>query len=199
MIPSGLFSQIAIIILSIGIIVTYVKPTIDTIGAYQDQIGTYQTERQKVKEVNDTLSALASRVNNIDTESQRRLLTYLPDKIDTISVPRTIESIALEANVVLSGISHETAEDEDIESQYVEEGIAAEPTPDIEDFSVSFTGTYNQMKTFLRLTEQNEFPLETVKLEVLQADSGSLTVELLLRTYSHHPLNGAETVNIEQI
>ncbi|HEY0964799.1 MAG TPA: hypothetical protein VGE31_03305 [Candidatus Paceibacterota bacterium] len=201
MIPNGLVSQIAITVLSAGIIVTYVKPTMDTIGQYQDQIAIYQEERQKVKEVNDTLSTLASRVNSIDSTSQRRLLTYMPDTIDTIGVPRTIEAITLQSGVFLNTISDDTKENGgEEEIQYVDEAAAAGATPDAREFIVSISGTYEQLKEFLRLLEQNEFPLEVVKLEVAQSQPGLLTAELVVRTYSHNfEDNSAAEDNVEQL
>ncbi len=43
MIPKGLFSQIAMMILSLAIIFTYVKPVFEEIGEVQDNIGPYKT------------------------------------------------------------------------------------------------------------------------------------------------------------
>lgn len=198
MIPNGLITQIAITALSLGIVFSYVKPTFDTIGTYQDQIGTYQAEQQKVREVNNQLSGLVSRLNSIDSESQRRLLTYLPDQVDTLAVPRTIEAVALEAGVVLGDITHEGVEQDQgdrtsQEPQYVEENTGGEALPDKEDFAVSVQGSYEQVKTFLRLLEQNEFPLEVVELEVAQTQPNLLTLGLLVRTYSHNFVSNNES------
>ncbi len=206
MIPNGLLTQIAIIILSVGIIVTYVKPTMDVIDGHQDQIATYQVERDSVREVNGKLASLVSRVNSIDADSQLRLLTYLPDEVDTIAVPRTIEAIAIQSGVVLDKVAHETADENNTQAvsadpQYVEEGPSTAVPPDFEEFGVSIQGSYEQMKTFLRLLEQNEFPLEVTGIEVTQSELGILSVQLTIKTYSHHEIAaGSNTpTNNEQL
>lgn len=205
MIPTGLISQIAIIILSVGIIVSYVKPTMDTVASHQDQIAIYQTERDKVREVNGKLSALVSQINSIDGDSQLRLLTYLPDEVDTIAVPRTLEAIALQSGMVLESVTHEDGgngnQGASSDPQYVDEGLSRDTPPDFDEFGVSLQGSYEQMKTFLRLLEQNEFPLEVASIEVAQVETDVLSVVLTIRTYSHHSVawNISTPTNNEQL
>ena len=77
MMPTGLFSQIALIILSLGIIFTYIKPALGEIGTLQDNIAVYQTERQKVTDVNQKLERVASAVNSISPLQKTIKKTYL--------------------------------------------------------------------------------------------------------------------------
>ena len=56
MVPSGLFTQIAMIGLSVGIVITYIMPTFDEIKLLQDNISDHQIEIAK----DITLSVIVS-------------------------------------------------------------------------------------------------------------------------------------------
>ena len=63
MMPTGLFSQIALIVLSLGIVFTYISPNLDEVKKTQDTIGIYQAERAKVSDVNTKLDQVAAKLN----------------------------------------------------------------------------------------------------------------------------------------
>jgi uncharacterized membrane protein len=183
MIPNGLLSQIIITALSVGIIVSYVMPTFDKIATHQNEIDTYKAEQEKVSAVNTKLSQLSASINNISSDNQERLLTYMPDSIDTIDVPRTLEAISLAAGVTINEITYQDTSDQDSALALLE----AEPTiqPKTERFTLDVDCSYSQFKQLLFLLEQNEFPLEVTDMEVTKKEGGNLNVKLLLTTYSH--------------
>jgi hypothetical protein len=191
MISNGLFSQIAVLVLSVGIIFTYIKPTFEEITVNQDQISTYQGELKKVEEVDSTLKALSASISNISATDKHRLLTYMPDTIDTIAIPRTIEAIAHQVGISPEQITHEGEAPES--SRYVELGTL-EVKPVAEFFSVEVRCTYEQLKAFLRLLEQNEFPLEVTELQVTPEEGGFLTASLILTTYRHQLSGQGDTI-----
>lgn len=182
MIPNGLFTQIAIVVISVGIVFTYVRPEFAAIGATQDEIAVYQTEREKISQVNTQLSTLVAKMDEVSTEDQRRLNAYIPDYIDEIAVPRDLQFIAEEAGVIFGGASYEGQED----------FVSAELTdaelvyfPYAHAFSMNFQASYDQLKTTLRLFENNEYPLEVHDLTVTSVEGGFLEVQVGLITYSY--------------
>ena len=186
--------QIAITILSVGIIVSYVKPTFDLIGKNQNQIGVYKEELVKVAEVNDKLAQLSSNVSAIDAVDQRRLLTYMPDIVDTIVVPRTLEAIAEESGVILKNVTSESETKKTSSSDTVS---VVDPTiqPQAAIFAMAVEGSYDQLKKLLQLLEQNEYPLEVTSLKITKLDGGFLAIDLTITTYRRKLLEESATIN----
>ena len=65
MIPKGLFTEIIMIGLVVGIVFTYIRPSFADITKIQDDIMLYQTEREKVSAVNDTLESMVAKMDEV--------------------------------------------------------------------------------------------------------------------------------------
>lgn len=181
MIPKGLFTQIAMIVVSGGIIITYVQPMFAEIGETQNDIAVYREEQKKVAQVNQQLATLSARLDQISALDQRKLLTYMPDRVDNIAVPRILQFIAQEAGVIFVTVSYGEVAD-DLASSYSRN--EAYPVP--HTFDVTVEGTYSQIKRFLRLLEQNEFPLEAHGLNIQVVEGGLLSAQVRVITYAHN-------------
>lgn len=183
MIPKGLFTQIAMVILSIAIIITYVEPAFGDIGDVQDEIGVYREEREKVASVNAQLAGLVQRLETIPREDQRRLERYLPDEVDPIAVPRDLAILAVESGVLYKSAgfvgaeSFETAPTND----------STETFPEVHLFTYNVEGTYGQLKELFRLMELNDYPLEVRTLSVQRIEGGFLSASMQIATYSYEP------------
>ncbi len=189
MIPKGLFAEIIMIALAVGIVFTYIKPTFTDITNTQNDIMLYQTEREKVSFVNNNLSELLSRLDSVSAEDKGRLLTYLPDQVDGIAVSRTLSFMAEEAGLILidvtySGVNTEISEEEN------------NSNPIKHTFDMSIEGSYSQIKKLLSMLEENEYPLEVRALSISVLDGGFLSAELEITTYSHYepPLSISDTL-----
>lgn len=186
--PTGLFSQIALVVLSFGVIFTYIKPVLSEVGALQDTVTIYQTERQKVSEVNKKLESVANAVNAISADDQRRLLTYIPDQVDTVAVPRDLSSIAQATGVILTQIKYEGT-DKEAASEFVDPssipgaGAGSNAKPEAHEFSFEFEASYEQIKAVLRAIEKNAYPLEVKEMLIEKTDGGFLNVTMKLTTY----------------
>jgi len=183
MLSKNLFIQIAMIIISIGIIVTFVEPTFSEIGGLQDDIAVYQTERQKVSSVNAQLDSLITVLNTVATDDQRRLVTYMPDEVDTINVVRDLSLISDEAEVVYISAAYvgeatsNTEQDDSGEAEFVQ--------PQEYTFDLSIEGTYEQIKNLFGLLEQNNYPIDVQTLSIQMKDGGFLTADMGLSVYAH--------------
>ncbi len=181
MIPKGLFSQISMLILSVSIIITYVKPAFEVIGTVQDSIEVYSNERKKIESVNLQLATLTSKINSVSNNDRKSLLTYLPDKVDEIAVSRDLSFIAKEAGIIYKN-SSSNGNKENANSTNLEETTVI---PKAHSFSLSVEGTYSQLKNFLRLVEQNNYPLEIHDMNITSVDGGFLQAEIDFVTYSY--------------
>jgi len=183
MLSKNLFIQIAMITISIGIIVTFVEPTFGEIGGLQDDIAVYQTERQKVSSVNAQLDSLITVLNTVATDDQRRLVTYMPDEVDTINVVRDLSLISDEAEVVYISAAYvgeatsNTEQDDSGEAEFVQ--------PQEYTFDLSIEGTYEQIKNLFGLLEQNNYPIDVQTLSIQMKDGGFLTADMGLSVYAH--------------
>lgn len=179
MIPYGLLSQISLIVVAAALTITYIKPTFETISNVQDKISTYQEEKTKVAAVNQTLAALVKEVDSVSLDDHKRLLTYMPDEVDTIAVPRDIEAIATDAGVLIRNIDYEGA----LKLPTSAEGVSDQNAPEPHSFVIQFEGSYEQLKKILSSFEQNHYPLEVSEMEVRKKEGGFLDTTLKLITY----------------
>ena len=187
MIPKGLFTQIAMLIVSVSIVFTYVRPAFGEIGKVQDDIDVYVTERQKVTSVNSTLAGLLSKMNSISNDDRRRLYSYLPDEVDDIAVLRDLAIISLQAGVLYKNASFIGAED-DSTSRKNETVVG----PQAHTFALSIEGTYDQIKNLLRLMEQNNYPLEIRNLSIVGTNGDFLEANMQLYVYAYRAPDDAK-------
>ena len=182
MIPKGLFAQLAILLVSVGIIFTYIKPTFESIGETQDAISVYQIERDKVSFVNDQLATQLASVNNISSTDMRDLLTYMPSTVDEISVMRDLQSISQQAGVIFQSVTYDGVKDSIVAVQAESDEMT---DPYMHQFTITFEGVYDATKNFFELIEKNKYPLEVVTFNVQSNEGGFLSTQVTIATYSH--------------
>jgi hypothetical protein len=181
MIPKGLFSQVALIVLSVMIIFTYIKPSLLTTKTIQDKITLYQEQQLKVSSVNEKLSKLKQSVDAVNESDKHRLLTYMPNTVDTIAVPRDLTFITAQTGVVVNDIKYAGAQKSVISDP---ENVSPEGVPDLHIFTLEVQGSYSQIKQLLTLLEQNEYPLEVHELHMSKKDGGFLLATMKIYTYN---------------
>lgn len=180
MVFNSLFFQLLLVGLSIAITIVYVQPTFIKIGAAQDSIIQYQTEREKIVEVNKKLNDLVTKVNNISAADQKALLIYMPETLDSVAVSRDIYNMSTISAVFMNDIDY---------SQGIaqpNQGVigGANMIPVKHKFSVNVTGTYSEIKSFLLLLEQNNYPLEVHELKITSSEKDDLIAEMEIISYS---------------
>ena len=178
MIPYGLLSQISLIIVAVALTLTYVKPMFVKISDVQDKIALYQEEKDKVSAVNQKLATLVQQVNAVSLEDHKRLLTYMPNSVDTIAVPRDIEAIAAEAGVLVRSITYGGPI-----AIPVADGQVTSSTPEPHAFLIEFESSYEQLKAVLTSFEQNHYPLEVSEMEVRKLEGGFIGSSVKIITY----------------
>lgn len=170
------------IVLAIGIGYFYVMPTFNSIGEMQDDIALYKSEREKIEGVNMQLIELVNRLEGVPASDQRKLLTYLPDQVDSIAVSRLLQRMGVASGLLVEAVSYE-----DVRLDYVDDAEQSEmadyPIP--HEFSMTVLGSYQQIKNFLSVLETNEYPLEVHQLDISVVEGNFLEASLSVITYSH--------------
>jgi len=185
----SLFSQISAITIAVTIGYFYVQPTIEEIGVIQTDTATYQTERVKIEAINSQLAANVSAFQSISRIDKERLAAYMPKTLDDISIMRDISFIAQEALVNKTSLEYEgvPAEGRQVFSQNEDSQLSERNKPATPHaFDVTIEGSYSNIKAFLRLLEQTEYPLEVHELEISTNEAASLSARMQLVTYVDH-------------
>ncbi|MFT7644722.1 MAG: hypothetical protein ACI9BF_000377 [Candidatus Paceibacteria bacterium] len=184
MIPNSLFSQLTMILVSSAIVFTYVRPSLNEIASVQDTVIVYKEKRESVVVVNKQLTSLVTRLESVSNIDKNKLLTYLPDAIDYVSVHRDLLLISREAGVTyLNSVYLDENSNSNSKKEYAQEddiNLLAE-----HKFTLSIEGTYGQLKNLLYLIEKNHYPLEVRKIDVQPKEGDVLSTEITLATYTY--------------
>lgn len=178
MIGNSLLTQVLIAGVAIGIIITYIQPTLAEIGVRQDEIEKTRQELENITAVNQRLAALYAQVNAIPQSDQAALLTFLPDQVDEVQVLKDLSLMTSEVDVFVNSLTY------DGPTEFLG-GDASIERPFAHSFSLSFLSSYEQMKNLLLRLEQNNYPLTVDSLNVSPNEGGLLSISLTLHAYSH--------------
>lgn len=172
-----------VIALAIGYF--YVQPTISEIGVIQDDIAIYTNERLKIETINTQLANEISAFESISRADKERLATYMPRFIDDISIMRDISFIVETAGVTNTTMTYEGVAEAQtaVFSQTNSQSEFSDQPPTSHSFTVVIEGTYEEVKLFLRLLEQNEYPLEVHELSMTTDGFNLITANMKLVTY----------------
>ncbi|MEY3784425.1 MAG: hypothetical protein RLZZ230_747 [Candidatus Parcubacteria bacterium] len=186
MVSGGLFTQIGMLIISVGIIFTYIKPEFVKIGEVQDLISEYQIQGTKVLSVNSKLSDYVSRIDTRSAEEQRRLKNYIPDTVDSVVVLRDLYLMTKQAGVIYVDAEYQesnTKTSSRASNNEVTDNNSKLPLA--HPISLSVEGTYDQIKIMLNLLEHNNYPLQISTLSMSSSESGMMKADIELNTYSY--------------
>jgi hypothetical protein len=195
-----LIAQIVLIVTAFTIIFTFVTPSLATIKSNQDELFQYKEAVLKASQFNARLQELKDIRDSFSQDDMSSLDTFLPTSIDKVSVMKDIESIFGNLGVPVTSIaaSEEVSPTGDIVLEGVEASAAA-PVISYQDYEVTFTTSYENLKNLLALLEANATLLEVMELSfdvnMRSADEegavpeGQYSFLLVLRTYG---LTGSE-------
>jgi hypothetical protein len=178
MIGNSLLTQVLVAGVAIGIIITFIQPTLKDIGVRQDEIEKTRKELANITAVNQRLAALYVQVNAIPQSDQAALFTFLPDQVDEVQVLKDLSIMTSEADVFVNNLNYDGG------TEFVG-GESSIEKPYAHSFSLNFLSSYEQMKNLLLRLEQNNYPLTVNSLSVSPNEGGLLDVSLTLHTYSH--------------
>lgn len=182
--------QLALIIISVVIIATYIKPEFETLKSTQDQAAEYQVALDNAASFQAEINRIESAIESIPSAQRAALDTYLPESVDTVAVMKDIVAIASRNQMQVTSVSSEgdesdTTADSTVAAQGQSFDIERNFVVDTSQFQLNVQGTYDKFKTFLADLERNKYPLEVVSAEFTTDTEGSLyDFSLTLETYS---------------
>jgi len=176
----GLFTQFVMVVISIGIVFTYIKPAFDEIAVVQSETKIYEEEITKVLSVNSQLSDLLSDMDSVSMTDKLRLRSYMPDTIDELMIMRDLYLITNRSGALYKGVSGSG----DQGGVQKKKTSTASTDPNQHAFTLSAEGTYAQVKNLFSLLEKNNYPLEIQGVSLSPAEGGFLVASIDLVTYS---------------
>lgn len=186
--PLGLFSQISAAVIAITIGYFYVQPTVEQIGQIQTDIVVYQTERQEIESIIAQLDRKVAEYESISPANKTMLDTYMPTSIDDISIMRDLSFIIEQANLRSTALSYNGVTDGNatvLQRSANPNTVLADRSATPYSFTVSVNGEYAQIKDFLRILEQNEYPLDVYNMSLSADQFDRINSTMTLVSYIH--------------
>jgi len=177
---NSLLLQVLTAGLAIGIVITYIQPTIGVIRTHQDDIAKIEAEANTINGTNQLLADLYKQVNDIAPRDKAALMTYLPDEVDDVRVLKDLNNMGEDTGVLMGELNYGG-----IEPLVLSDDSANVSQPDGHLFNISFMSSYEQFKEMLGLLERNNYPFLVRSLNVTPTEGGLLSVKLVLVTYSY--------------
>lgn len=196
MITNSPFIQLGMVILAVSIFLLYIKPTVADIRATQDQVAIYQSELDRVNEVNNTLQDHINEINLLPLSGVQALERYLPITIDEIAVMRDLLLITKEVDVQVTALDYTGSKSETADSQDSEEGAVVSESGIPTLFSLGVTASYDSFKQLLKALEVNNYRFTVESVEVTPAEDDLLTIQLSLATYALGTPTAAEDTDV---
>ena len=180
-------TQIILIILSVIIIMTYIRPKFDDISKTQGETDKFRTAVERATEFNQRLQSLISQIESFSGGDVRKLEKFMPDTIDEVVVMRDIVTIAEANSLILDAIKAEgnvePANPTTIQGEAVSQTNVLTPLTS-EQFLLTVTGTYVQFKKFLSDVERNAYPLEVVELSFETGEGTLIQFDVTFEAYA---------------
>lgn len=163
-----LLTQAILIITSVTIILTYIKPAFTEIADIQDDISRYENTVTKAEQLNSALQELVAAERSISSQESKKLQTYLPSTIEDVLIMRDVQNIFKLVDIPitsLSSISGDSFQASVVQNGDSRRNLETEASSVVfRDFEVAFYGTYENLKLIIQGLEINAYPLEIVEL-----------------------------------
>lgn len=173
--------QVVLLIGGIVAIYFYVYPEFTNVNENQNLIQEYNEAINEATKLQDKISRLQQRIQDIPDADMSAFERYLPtEEIDEVSVQRDIFSYVKARNLILQDL----AGSEDSRS------VSGDLPYEEKHFLVTVLGEYSNIKALLADFERNDYPLRLVSLSLVSDDSGLLQAALELETYRFVDLSG---------
>ncbi len=169
------------LVLSIVTFFGYVNPIYT--GDIAEKRSAIESNNNALSAANDFrqhASQLASEEAQINQNSRSRLNILLPDSVNNVRAILDLEALAVRSGISISAINVSKQDDE---SQNPNDGIDTIGPVGSVGLTLSASGTYESLKTFLRGIESSQRLLDVTQLGISGSETGVYTYQLNARLY----------------
>lgn len=169
---------------AIGIFFAYITPTWSgAIATTKAAIALNDHALSAAEEYTKQQNALISARSAIDPSNLARLSTFLPDSVDNVGLILDLNALAARSGLSLSGI--DVVADEANGARNNTQGalpVAVNPVGSV-NLSLSATGPYTALHSFLSGVEKSARLLDVQDIVVKGSDTGVYTYQMTMRLY----------------
>jgi len=186
---TSLLAHIAMIVIAGTIAFMYIYPTIQQIRQNQDTAVLFSGEVAKVSEVNAKLQQKVSAINSIPLQDKQKLVTYMPDSLDDVSILRIMEAILITVGIEAStlqfgsGGSEDNGQDVSFDST-LENNVVNDSKTVQSTVAVAFEADEASLFTFFEAVERSSVPFVVKEVELAPSESGLVSAELVYSVYA---------------
>ena len=193
---------IVFILVAGAIFFGYIHPTVmGSVADTNKEIKQYDGALQAAKRFEQKQAQLALEQKALPADGVQRLQAFLPDGVDNVQLILDLDGLAERSGIKI--INFNTSESKKQTSQANTAGQVATPTAgapmptsgatgialdpskpyDSLDLSISATGTYAELRTFLQSIETSLRPLDLVEFQLADSATGVYTYQMTFRLY----------------
>lgn len=180
-------TAIILIVLAIGVYLTFTQARLDETKAIQEVNKQYLSAIANADQLIKVRDRVMEQYNNISAEDRDRLDKALPNSVDNIRLIIDLNSIAANhgfslRNIRAAASSASTGSGTIVTQRSSASGIS-NPTLDTVTVSFSVTAPYQQFVEFMRSLEANLRIMDLTKLTVAANTGGTYDFSVELQTY----------------
>lgn len=172
---------IILVLIAIGLFFGYVNPTYTgDVAVIRGEIAGYDAALDAAKKFVDKKDELVRERNLIPPEGLARIEAFLPDGVDNVQLILDLNSLASRSGITLSNFDMGVPEENNSSDRL---SLASEGATESLDLSVSATGSYTALKTFLKGAEWSLRPMDLVDFSLGESRTGIYTYDMTFRIY----------------
>lgn len=171
-----------------AIFLGYIHPTVTgSIASTTTEIHSYDSALAAAKQFQQKKAELTAARAALPPDGLKRLEGFLPDGVDNVQLIFDMDALARKTGITLSDFTTS-------ESTKTVSGSVADPTTgsnvyqtnapyDSLDLSMTATGSYTALRTFLTGVETSLRPLDLVEFSLVDSPTGVYTYKMTFRLY----------------
>ncbi len=168
-----------------GLFFGYINPTVTgKITSINEEISRYDSALTAADRFKEKQAALTAQRDQLPVGAVERLNAFLPDGVDNVQLILDLDALASRSGIRLSNF-------QTTESGKAKSGENGEPVLSIEstqatdslDLSMTATGSYAALRTFMSGVETSLRPLDLVEFSLADSPTGLYTYQMTYRLY----------------
>ncbi|MCE9643360.1 MAG: type 4a pilus biogenesis protein PilO [Candidatus Andersenbacteria bacterium] len=176
-----------VVLIAIVFVFTVMQPQLDSITTLRHDI-TDNTNTLKTKQ--DFIASLSAKVQQLQSQPQaeQQLAVVVPQGDMTQDIVRVVSQYASQVGLVIVGVTNNSvAQQAQLDASIARGDVTSTPS-DVRtlSFQVQTSGTYGQLRDFLKALEKSPRIIDVVHLSIksMKDQTGQITATLDMQSYS---------------
>lgn len=185
------FIPILCLVIAGGIFFGYINPTVTgNIATLNQEVAKYDSALAAAKRFEQKQAQLTTAQKNLPADAVERLSAFLPDGVDNVQLILDLDALAARSGIALGNFkttesgkgrapTSATGNVDTAATMVLDSGL---PTDSV-DISMSASGSYAALRTFLDGVESSLRPLDLVEFQLADSSTGTYNYQMTYRLY----------------